>query len=57
MQGEKCEICGRNTLEFICVPKRIIGDTSNLNQIRDIENIPMCESCIEKLKKGLIKLD
>lgn len=57
MKGEKCEICGRNTLEFICVPKRIIGNTSNLNQIRDIENIPMCESCIEKLKKGLIKSD
>lgn len=57
MKGENCEICGRNTLEFIYVPKRIIGGTSNLNQIREFDKIPMCESCIEKIKKGLIKWD
>ncbi|WWR19834.1 hypothetical protein V1226_25965 [Lachnospiraceae bacterium JLR.KK009] len=57
MRAQKCEICGNNTMIFIIVPKRIIGDTSNLNQIRGIDEIPMCESCIEKIKKGLIKWD
>ncbi len=57
MRAQKCEICGNNTMIFITVPKRIIGDTRNLKQIREIDEIPMCESCIEKIKKGLIKWD